>query len=158
MFFFQNLIFMQHEFFTLEYTFICLSSNGFFFWWNTFCTMNNGITKCKEDLNTESAKWGFLHFTCGLLPWLQQYSASQRHTCARLRLRVLFSVLENWSKFARCSIIINCYSDNHYSDASPSTHILVYWTLDGEKIKQQKGVLSRTVIPKYATTHKQTSN
>lgn len=29
--FFQNVIFMQHEFFILEYTFICLSSNFYFF-------------------------------------------------------------------------------------------------------------------------------
>lgn len=65
-----------------------------------------------------------------------------RWMCARFRLRVWLAVLEAWFKFVHYSHLVSCYSDNNSSDANPPTHILIYWTSDGQKIQEEKKVLN----------------
>lgn len=124
--FFQNVIFMQHKFFILEYIFTCFSSNFFFdgthfIQWK-IRPQNVRKTYIPKGLNEDS----YISPADYFLGFTRVLCLAGRCICARLRLRVLPGVLEIWSKFAYCSIRVNCYSDNHSSNANPSTHILVY--------------------------------
>lgn len=54
MLFFQNIVFMQYEFFILENIFVWFSS--FFMFMEHILHHQKWDQKCKEDLNTESNK------------------------------------------------------------------------------------------------------